>query len=216
MGITTISITPGSGKNVAVDDASGTEAQIVKLSLDALGTVSSTLTVGQTTMAASLPVAVASDQKLTAGGITTEIDAAITMSTAGAYTTGDFVGTNATALTFANAARVSGGTGIILSAVLIDKALQSISGELWLFDTSVTPPNDNAAWSLSDADAARCIGIIPFGVYYASALNSVSQSQALGMAFKSSATSLWGCFVTRGAPTYASSDLVVRLTISQD
>jgi len=138
------------------------------------------------------------------------------LTVAGAYSAGDFVGTSATALIFANAVRVSGGSGVIQSAELIDYALQSAAAELWLFDTAITVPNDNAAWTLTDAHAATCIGIIQFSSYFASALNSVSVARGLGIAFKAVATTIWGALVTRGTPTYASLDLTARLNIMQD
>ena len=184
---------------------------------------------GQDTMDSSIPVVLASDQSgipLSAGethigqvggeGITITVNPVLTV--AGAYIANDFVGTSATALIFANAARVAGGSGIIKSAVLIDAALQSIACELWLFDTAVTPPADNAAWTISDADAATCIGVIPFSSYYASALNSVSNGVVPngGIEFSAIATTIWGCLVTRGTPTYASLDLTVRLNIMLD
>jgi len=139
-----------------------------------------------------------------------------TLSVAGAYVANDFVGTSATAMTFANAARVAGGSGVIESAVLVDGDLQSVDAELWLFDTAVTPPNDNAAWTISDAHALTCIGVIVFDTYYASALNSVGVANGLNIAFSAIATSIYGCLVTRGAPTYTSGKLSVRLSILQD
>jgi hypothetical protein len=186
---------------------------------------------GQATMAASFPVVIASNQSAVAvtpaaqevhlgqvggEGITITVNPVLTV--AGAYISGDFVGTSATALIFANAARVAGGSGVIKSAMLIDAALQSIACELWLFDTAVTPPNDNAAWTISDGDAATCIGVIPFSTYYASALNSVANGIVPngGIGFSAVATTIWGCIVTRGAPTYASLNLTLRLSIMQD
>jgi hypothetical protein len=152
------------------------------------------------------------------GGNTTAIDVVPTLTVHATYVSGDFVGTSSTAMEFPNAARVSTGTGVVQSATLVDYAAQSIAAELWLFDTAVTPPTDSAAWSISDADAARCIGVIAFQNYFASALNSISNGVIPngGLGFKSSGTSLWGCLVTRGAPAYASGDLTVRLIIIQD
>jgi len=140
------------------------------------------------------------------------------LTVAGAYISGDYVGTSATAMTFTNAVRVTGGSGVIESAVLIDKAVQSASLELWLFDTAPTPPADNAAWTISDGDVLQCIGIITFQTYYASALNSVSIAKGLGITFNANAATrdIYGCFVTRGTPTYASLDLLCRLQILQD
>jgi hypothetical protein len=141
-----------------------------------------------------------------------------TLTVAGAYTANDFVGTSTTAMTFLNCAREVGGKGIIQAALLIDKAAASASGELWLFDSAPTPPSDNAAWSISDADVAKCIGVIAFSTYYASAINSVSIVANVGIPFACGAavSSLYGCFVTRGTPTYATGDVSFRLSILQD
>lgn len=133
------------------------------------------------------------------------------------YAAGDYVGTSADAMTFSDCARIDGGSGMIMGAALVDAALQSISGELWLFDTEPTPPNDSAAWTITDAHAANLVGVIPISTYYASAANSVGQSDILQIPFKCAAGSrdLYGCFVTRGAPTYASGDLTFRLKVLQ-
>jgi hypothetical protein len=134
------------------------------------------------------------------------------------YASGDYVGTSASPMEFTNAAKEAGGTGVIYAATLVDLALQSISTELWLFSGTITPPNDSAAWSISDGDIAKCIGVIPFQTYYASALNSISKADNPVIAYKCAAgsTSIFGCLVTRGAPTYASGDVIVRLAMFQD
>jgi hypothetical protein len=134
------------------------------------------------------------------------------------YVANDYVGTSGVAMIFADCSRAYAMTGMIVGAVLVDYALQSVAGELWLFDTAPTPPNDSAAWDITDAMAARCIGVIPFSTYYASASNSVSPVSNLTIAFQTLTTSrdLYGCFVTRGAPAYASGDLTFRLYILQD
>jgi hypothetical protein len=156
------------------------------------------------------------------GGVSVQVDVTPTLTVHATYVANDYVGTSGTPMTFANAARVNAGTGVVVGAVLVDAALQSIAGELWLFDTAPTPPNDSAAWTITDAEAAKCIGIIPFGgttaPYYASAANSVCPVGGLSILFKTGAASkdLFGCFVTRGAPTYASGDLTFRLRIWQD
>ncbi len=154
----------------------------------------------------------------TTGGNTAQIDVTPTLTVAATYVSGDYVGTSTTPMTFSGASRINNSTGTILSAVLVDGALQSVACELWLFDTTLTAPADSAAWTLTDAEAKRCIGVIPFSTYYASGANSISFAQGVGIGFKtiSASTNLYGCLVTRGAPTYASGDLTVRLNILQD
>jgi len=77
------------------------------------------------------------------------------------YANGDYVGTSGVAQVLLGCARGAGMTGYIRSAVLIDAVSASVAGELWIFDDLVTPPADSAAWTISDADALHCIGIIP-------------------------------------------------------
>lgn len=152
------------------------------------------------------------------GGYADTIIANPVLTVAGLYAIGDYVGTSGVPISFANALRLPGGTGFVFSALLVDKTLQSKALELWLFSESVTPPADNAAWTISDADAAKCVGVIPFSTYYASALNSVSPVDKVGVQFELPAgvTTLYGCLVARAAGTWASLDLIVKLSIAQD
>lgn len=208
-------------RTIYFQDANTMEVLPIKLDDNGDGTYSIAAS-----LIGALPAGTAALGSLTAGeahvgqvgGHTTISEVAVAMTTHASYASGDFVGTDATPLTFSGCARVNAGSGIIVGAVLVDAAVQSIAGELWLFDTTITPPADSAAWSISDADAANCIGIIPFSTYYASALNSVSPVNNLGIAFVCGAgvKTLFGAFVTRGAPTYASNDLTIRLRILQD
>lgn len=151
------------------------------------------------------------------GGNTTTVTVTPTLTTHASYIANDFVGTDATCMTIA-AGRINDGSGVIQSAMLIDYAAQSIVTELWLFDASVTPPNDSAAWTITDADALKCIGVIKFDTYFASAANSVAMGNFQPIAFKcaSGTKNIFGCLVTRGAPAYASGDVSVRLTVLQD
>ena len=153
----------------------------------------------------------------TAGGGMTAIAAIPTLTVHANYVANDYVGKSGEAMAFLNCARVPGGGGVITGALVIDKALQSVSGELWLFDSDPTPPADSAAWSIADGDALRIVGVIPVSTYYASALNSIGQSDVITMPFKcaSGSANLYGCFVTRGAPTYADGDLMFVLKVIQ-
>jgi hypothetical protein len=151
-------------------------------------------------------------QRVRFGTKTVEVAATPTLDTS-AYASGDCLHT--TVITFASAVDASL-SGFIEKMVVVDRELQSQPCELWLFSATVTPAAANAAHSISDADAALCIGVIYSGPYYASALNSVSVAKGVGLAIKCAATSLFGILVTRGAPTYAAGSLTVSLQISQD
>jgi len=143
----------------------------------------------------------------------------LTSSTDDSYVANDYVGTSTTPIEFAGCASGLSGSGWVISCLLIDNAIQSVAGELWLFDAAITTPADSAAWTASDADAAKCIGVIPFSTYYASVANSNSLGiPAIPLFFKcaTGSTSLFGAFVTRGAPNYDIDSLTFRLSILQD
>ena len=130
------------------------------------------------------------------------------------YASGDCLHT--AVIAFANAVRTNAGSGVIGKLVVVDASAQTAAGELWLFSDTVTPAAANAAHSISDADALKCVGVIPFGTYYASALNTVSVARDLNLPFAVAATTLYGILVTRGTPTYAVGSLTASLQIDQD
>lgn len=87
------------------------------------------------------------------------------------YAAGDAVTDSTSAptiMTFASAARAANRSGSIVAARLIDSASVAVKGsfELWLFDTTVTPDNDNAVFTPTDAEVLTCIGVIPFTLSY--------------------------------------------------
>lgn len=141
-----------------------------------------------------------------------------TLTVAGAYVANDYVGTSGTT-TPITAARINAGTGWVISARLIDYALQSIAMECWLFNAAITPPADNAAWTLSDVDLAKLVCIIPFSTYYTTVLNSASPGVPVAPAAftcPAGVKTLFPYLVTRGAPTYATGDLTVIFSIEQN
>lgn len=144
-----------------------------------------------------------------------EVTATPTIDTA-IFASGDIL--HSTIITFSGAVRANGGTGTIVGFSVFDYDLEQSPLELWLFSSSVTIPAANAAWSVSDADAANCLGVLPSGVYYASALNAVATANPVHP-FKAGAgtTSIYGALVTRGTPTYTNAtDIKVGLLIAQD
>lgn len=144
-----------------------------------------------------------------------------TLSSGSAYVANDFVGTNNTAITFANAARVNGGTGRIMDATLFDYITASVAAELWIFESAPTGVGlDTAAFTITDADDLTCIGVIVFQTYQASALNSHSDGEmkngSIGFTSGSASRDIFGCLVTRGAPAYTNGLVSVRIGVSQD
>lgn len=153
------------------------------------------------------------------GGKGLQITVTPTLTVGATYVANDFVGTSATGMTFAGAARIAAGTGRVIGAILHDYVLASVAAELWLF--TVTPaglPADSAAFTITDN--LTCIGVIPFNTYYASALNSISNGTIPNgqIPFKCAVadTALYGALVTRGAPPYTNGLVSVSIFVDQD
>ena len=135
--------------------------------------------------------------------------------TAGAYSAGDAVGG---LLTFANAALVSTGGGIIKQVLIIDDAGQDAEMELWLFNATFTAMADNAPWAPSQADLRKLVGIVTTvdGSWFAAGTPSVARILDVGR-YDLAGTSLFGQLVARGTPTFAATDDVsVIIGILQD
>lgn len=135
-----------------------------------------------------------------------------------AYATGDCIGE---LMTFANAARVSGGSGIIQSILVIDRSqAQRAAMELLFFDRTVTVAGNNNPVAMSDGDMAYCLGIVPIGPYNTSwpgtPLNSFSTLLNVGLPFVLNGTDLFVQAIVRATPTYANTDLTFILGILQD
>ncbi len=121
-------------------------------------------------------------------------------------------------LTFANAARLAGGGGIIKDVVIIDDAGQDAELELWLFNQTFTPGADNTAWAPVEAELHNIVNVISTtdGTYFPGVVPSVC-SVEVTKRFDCLGTDLFGRLVTRGKPTYvATDDLTVRIMLLQD
>lgn len=135
--------------------------------------------------------------------------------TAGAYTANDAVGG---LLTFANAARVNGGGGVIKDVIILDDAGQDAELELWLFNATFTAMTDNAAWAPSEADLRKLVAIITTadGAWFAAGTPSAARVE-VSQRYDLTGTSLFGQLVTRGTPTFAATDdVTVIIGLLQD
>jgi hypothetical protein len=154
----------------------------------------------------AIPAPAAKRIQVSAAGLTTATTA---------YTSGDQLGT---ILTFTNAVRQTGATGIVQSATLLDASAVVGAVDLYLFDRSVTLAADNAAAAFSDADMLFCLGVISFGTPIGGTGNSITTTVA-GLGIMPSATSLFGALVTRTANAVfagGATSLAVSLHILQD
>lgn len=66
--------------------------------------------------------------------------------------------------TLARATCRNGGSGVILDAVITcsTSPATALQGEIWLFDQAVTAVADEAAFTITDAEALTLVGVIPF------------------------------------------------------
>ena len=136
--------------------------------------------------------------------------------TAGAYAAGQNVGG---LLTFASAARQTGGGGVIKSMEIIDDASQSVQLELWLFNQTFTQGADTAAWTPVEAELENLVCVISTaaGIYYTGGATATVCDVEISKRYDVVGTSLFGRMVTRGAPTYAATDdLTVKIGLLQD
>jgi hypothetical protein len=163
------------------------------------------------TVTGALPAGTNAIGQVYGGGIVIAVTPTIT---AGAYTAKDAVGGK---LTFANAARVSGGKGIINSLTLVDHDDEKAALELWLYNQDFTAVNDNAAFDPSDADNLNLVGVIPITTadYFSANDNGVACVRGVGLQFQlAGTTSMYGQLKCIGTPSYtAASDLTVKLAI---
>jgi len=84
-----------------------------------------------------------------------------------AYAVDDCISNSTSApatFTISNAAKALGGSGLITDMTVLSNndPVTALQGEIFLFDSAVISPNDNATFQVSDADARKCIGKIPF------------------------------------------------------
>lgn len=203
-----VAITAGAGTLVATDDLTGDGAigghvQLVKL-IDGAdgGNVRAPVTTNK-------GLAVEPRLKVVRLAVTP------TVSTSPAYTAKDAVGG---LMTFANAARVSGGSIRLDAVQIVDKAQQQKDLELVLFDRTLTAPTDNSVFAPTDSELATLVAAIPIpaGFYSDYSSNSVADVP-VGRSIVLNGTDLFGVLVARGTPTFvATTDIVVTLTISQD
>lgn len=109
-----------------------------------------------------------SDLRTVAGGITVTVSTTITRpSNTDTYAANDVIcdSTSApTIQTITGCSRYNLGTGTIIDAVLIDGGNETLKldADFFLFDTTVTMDNDNAAFTPTDTELGTCVGVISF------------------------------------------------------
>lgn len=197
-----VSIDPGTTTPIATDDVAGVHIQVVKL---ATGEADSAERLGDTDKGTYRALWVDPRPSVV------RLSATPTISTS-AYAAKDAVGG---LMTFANAARVAGGSVRIETVQVVDKDQEMKDLDLVLFDRSITAPTDNAVFDPTDAELANVIDVVPITAWADFNDNAVC-SVPVGTAAVLNGTDLYGVLVARGTPTYTStSDLIVTVTVDQ-
>ncbi len=151
------------------------------------------------------------------------------------YAAGDQVTDSTTApsvLTFSNVGlytlpESADASGVIVAATCVSSANQSTKPnfELWLFQSTHAPNNDNAAWAPSDAILNDALGVITFDSWKIGTVTSGADGNAASfvenktIAFQcaDSDEDLYGLMVARNAYTPVSAEIfTITLHIIQD
>jgi hypothetical protein len=146
----------------------------------------------------------------------TVIDLTLSLDTGGAYANGDVL---AAPQDLANAVRESGGSGVLQSIVVVDQDDQGEALDIVIGDSSFALGTENSAVSISDADAAKILGIVEVAAGdYVDLVNSqLATKNGLGISIEASGSaSLYVGAISRGTGTYTASGIVLRVGILQD
>lgn len=152
------------------------------------------------------------------GGNTDQITPTLAVATL-VYSSGNVVGGK---LTLTNAMRVSGGTGILQSLLIIDNANQKAAFDILLFnaDPSAGTYTDRVAFTFNVTDRAKLVRRVSVAAtdYVTVGGVAIADISPGGKVLKAVATqNLFAIIVTTGTPTYAATtDLVIRFGILRD
>lgn len=189
-----VAITAGSGTTIATDEVAVNGGSTAHVQFVKLVDGASNGTTGLPGDATGLWTVPRRDQlriSVQSAGLTTATTA---------YTAGDTLGNQ---FTIANAARTSGGSGYITGVTLIDAADIIGAVDVVFFDSTVTLASDNAAFSISDADALKVVGVVQLAGAYDIGANRVAQAINLAVPYTcSGGTSLFAGLITRSGHTF--------------
>lgn len=128
-----------------------------------------------------------------------------------AYVAGDQVGT---LVTVANAARVTGGGGMIVGVTLIDQSDIIGAYDVVFFDSSVTLAADNAAFAISDADSLKIVAIAQLAGAFDITNNRIAQAYNLAIPYVcSGGSSLYAALITRAGHTFFTAGALPQLNV---
>lgn len=143
----------------------------------------------------------------------------VTLSTdTSAYASGDVI---ADSQVLTSIMRANDKTGILQSVTMIDKADQKVAMTLYFLSANVTIGTENAAPSISDANALNILGHVDIAASDWKDLGGVAvaciKGIGLGLEPASGTRNVYIAAVNgTGTPTFAADSLVARLTVLQD
>ena len=96
------------------------------------------------------------------------------------------------------------------SIVLLDEGDQASETDLFFLGADVSMGTEDAAISVTDANARKILGAvnIPVSAYFDLINSQVAVVRNIGLMMQGETTSLWIAAVTRGTPTYGATDAV--------
>lgn len=133
-----------------------------------------------------------------------------------AYTTGDTLGT---IFTLPNAARATGGYGVITGVAVISAADITGAIDVIFHRATATLAADNAAYAISDADALNVIDVVQLGTSIDIGNNRIARATGLAIPYETGAgTSLFASLATRSGHTFfaAVTDLQLVVHVERD
>lgn len=196
--------------------ASGTGVQRVTIANDSTGVVglsAGTNGIGKLTANAGVNIG---DVRNRPSVLRTRVAIAGLTTASTTYAVGDQAGTM---LSFTSAATANGGTGTILSAVLIDKGDVGTDYRLHFFRSNVTLAADNAAFAISDTDMQDWCGEVVMPSLRDLGANRAASLGNIGLGYDTGAgTTLYVAIETRTANAVyaAATDLNLTLTLVLD
>ena len=149
------------------------------------------------------------------GGHAVVLDVSLSLDTS-AYAAGDVL---AEMQEVAGALRTTAGSGVIQSLVVLDKDDQAEPLDIVFMTASGSLGTENAAVSISDADAAKIIGVVEIaaGDYVDLANSRIAVLGNLSLLLDGpTGTSIWVGAISRGTGTYTASGITLRIGILED
>ena len=195
--------------NLAVKDASGTARDIKTTDTASVHTPHHNVD--------SLPALVAGEAHIGAlGGNSTIVPITFTLDTA-AYASGDVL---ADTQALAAAVRTNAGFGVVASIVLNDEDDKGNALDVVFLDANTSLGTENAAPSISDANARNILGIVSVAAGDWTNIGGVRVAtlRNINLPIKgaSGSTSVYIALISKGTGTYTASGITGRISILQD